>query len=165
MKKEVEEVKEEVKKVKEEIERIRKMETLSDESSTSFIEEDTKEARNALNKFLLSLYKGQYENAAELYGGKFSSPYYGINVQNKAEFLKLHCEISGTCLKHKIINTEVISRNTFSFTMQFFTENGKLLRLGYPEKDLGFKEYTEFLFKVKKVNNTYKVMDLPPISP
>lgn len=101
-------------------------------------EEPYEDARKVLERFLSYLHDGQYEEAAQLYIDSFPSSYQGVTIHDKAEFLRVHCETAGTCLKYKIMDGETISNGSFIFGVQFFwNESGeKPLEIGSPLSEI-----------------------------
>ena len=156
--------------------------------------EETKEAeafcyqdpRKALDDYLTFLYQGEYEKAARLYGSTY--PYEGEfalpddldpaeRVAIYAKYLEEFCLGYGTCLKHKIVDGEILSdRSRLSenirilpegevliFEVEFYQENGEILEVVIPKAN-GVESYTIFDFIVAKLDGCYKSLRTPPMT-
>ncbi len=135
------------------------------EESEETEKECYKDPREALDRFLSSLYHHQYEKAAKLYAGDYETlEDYNLDVdpQNRPKLLERWCEVNvGTCLKHEILGEEVVSENEFIFCVQFFWEDGTIMAINPPNRE----PQNKFGFRVVEMDNCCRVMGLPPFSP
>jgi len=119
-------------------------------------------AQTVLENFFTYLANKQYEEAAALYGwGHDDDP--GNNLQawpgvNNAEALKNYCQSVGTCFKIKILTGAKTNDGEYTFMVQFLTDDGKIYEYS-PVVDV--EATTDFNFKVKKINNQFKVINPP----
>ena len=119
-------------------------------------------AQTVLENFFTYLNNKQYGEAANLYGwGHDDDP--GNNLQtwagaNNTETLKNYCQSVGTCLKIKVLTGTKTSENEYKFIVQFLTDDGKIYEYS---PVVGVEATTDFNFKVKKINNQFKVINPP----
>jgi hypothetical protein len=141
--------------------------------------------RKALDDYLTFLYQGEYEKAARLYGSTY--PYEGPfalpedldpaeRIAIYAQYLEEFCRGYSTCLKHRIVNEDILSdRSRLSeelqslsereviFEVEFYQENREILEVFIPKAN-GFESYTTFELFVVRLNGCYKSIDTPPIT-
>jgi len=139
-------------------------------------EECYKEPGEALDIFLFYLHNGQYDKAAKLYGGDdypSQRAYLSLSEMELEEritfltrFFEDFCKGYGTCLEHRIVSEEIISEDEVLFYVQFYKQNGEVFELVMPPWVEKKERYaTEFSFRVRKVEDCYKSIDFPPITP
>lgn len=131
-------------------------------------EKHYQDPRQALDDFLTYLHEGQYEEAAELYGGDYEmleeyNP--NVNPQNRSELLARYCTINGgMCLEPKIMDLQTFSEDHFTGTVRFFYSDGDVYKVGPFAGEEGEPTIFEADYDVIKINDNYKVMQLPPYS-
>jgi len=119
-------------------------------------------AQTTLVNFFSYLNSEQYKEAANLYGwGHDDDP--GHNLQawagaNNIETLKNYCEAVGTCFKVKVLTGTKTSDGEYTFMVQFLTGEGKVYEYS---PVVGVEATTDFNFKVKKINNQFRVINPP----
>lgn len=83
---------------------------------------------------------------------------------DKAKVLKRYCEAIGTCLKAKVIETKKETDDAYNLVVQFQNTDGSTFVLGpccgATEEEMPPQD--RFDFKVRKINNVFKVAT-PPI--
>lgn len=136
------------------------------------VDRDISKAKGVLKSFFLSLNGGDYSHAAELYGGSYDvledmNP--GIIFGDAVPLWRNACTMNGfQCLKVKrIVKTERISDTEYRFTIEFKTDDGDLFILGpcCGETESGQPGISQFMVTVRRINDEFKVMDLPPYVP
>ena len=130
-------------------------------------------AEDALVTFLGSLHDGQYEEAAQLYGGSYEimleqNP--GIDPTDHALLMENACTINGAvCLEVKGAELErVVSPTEFEFIVEFLNEDGTLFVLGpcCGGNTTDSPPQSGFIFTmIKDSNGKFLVMDMPPYMP
>jgi len=136
-------------------------------------------ARASLENFLTALNKADYESASEYihtdgcdYNPKATdigteenpcNNYFLLTVfalkDTVPEMLQEYCTtIGGKCFKYEIIDSTIDSSTQSSFSVQFFNDDGQVLE----HTTYKHETNTEFNFRVRKINNQYKVLELPP---
>ena len=140
-------------------------------------EECYKDPRQALDKFLAYLHNGHYEKAAGLYAGNYPFERAHISPDQMklkerinfiANFLEDFCRGYGTCLEHRIVSEKVLSEDTVLFGVQFLEENRELFELVVPPvapEGVDKSVATEFGLRVVEIDDCYRSVDVPPITP
>lgn len=129
-------------------------------------------ARSALITFFDSLYRGDYQTAANYYGGSYYAlqPLFpNVDPQDHATLFKTACEGSDYafyCWKLKdIVGQEQISPGRYLFTVRFEDDNGNLLTGGdnktpvpcLPPENCPRSQYA---YTVLKVEDEFLVQEL-----
>lgn len=82
---------------------------------------------------------------------------------NKAKVIERYCEATRTCLKAKVIETKKETSDTYNLLVQFLNIDGSIFVLwpccGASEQEMPSQD--KFNFKVKKINNIFKVTTAP----
>jgi hypothetical protein len=133
-------------------------------SSTS---QDEQQARQALVDFFGNLNAGEYEKAAELYGGSYEilvdfNP--ALDPENRPALLKNGCEINGLqCLTVLTADfKEINAEGEYVFVVQFKNADGKLFVQQPPNTQPVFI----FEYRVQKTSeDNFVVLDLPVYVP
>lgn len=134
---------------------------------------DNQRAQHVLVDFLQSLHDGNYDKAAELYGGTYegmidSNP--GLDPNDHVALLRNVCTINGVkCLPVKsAILDEKVSNTEFTFKVEFLNTDGTLFVRGpcCGGSEADFTPESMFFFRVVKLDkDKFNVMDLPPYVP
>lgn len=143
--------------------------------------------RKALDDYLTFLYQGEYEKAAKLYDTSY--PFEGRRITPEAlepserlavvaDFLRGLCEGYGTCLKHKIVDEDVLSDRSsviekirilpegdvMIFGVNFFYADGAIFE-SIPPFGVQGGRHTLIGFVVARLDGCFKNIDTPPITP
>ncbi len=130
-------------------------------------------ARSALITFFDSLYRGDYQTAANSYGGSYyalQSLFPNVDPQDHATLFKTACEGSGYsfyCWKLKdFVRQEQISPGRYLFTVRFEDDNGNLLNGGDNKTPVPCLPpencpRTQYAYTVSKVMDEFLVQELP----
>jgi hypothetical protein len=130
-------------------------------------------ARSALITYFDSLYKGDYQMAANCYGGSYyplQSLFPEVDPQNHIALFKTACEgpdYDFYCWKLKdIVGQEQISPGRFLFTSRFEDDNGNLLTGGDNKTPVPCLPpencpRSQFAYTVLKVEDEFLVQELP----
>lgn len=143
--------------------------------TTTSIQDESAKAVEVLVSFFAYLSNQNFEKALTLFElddpansweglENFSLP---EDRNNKAKVLNNYCEATGTCLKAKIIETKKENDDTYNLVVQFQNTNGSIFVLGpccgATEEEMPSRD--KFDFKVKKINNLFKVTTAPVYRP
>ncbi len=130
------------------------------------------QARQALITFFDRLSRGEYAQAAELYGGDYSQlQIFGpdLNPADRAGLWKNACEQSGLqCLPVDSATSVGSDGNVFTFTVEFRKPDGNVFALGPCCGEPGFLEppMAEFPYRVLRTpSGAFLVLDLPVYMP
>jgi len=134
---------------------------------------DEQLALQVLTDFLQSLHNGDYDKAAQLYGGTYETMIYhnpSIDPSEHTALLQNACIINGAqCLQVKSVSLDKqISKTEFVFIVDFLNADGKLFVLGpcCGGNATDFPPQSVFNLMVMKVDeNKFSVMDMPPYAP
>jgi hypothetical protein len=133
---------------------------------------DDQLALNVLVDFLASLHGGNYDKAAQLYGGIYETMIDqnpSIDPTDHIALLRNACMINGTqCLQVKSAGLDKKGSNTeFVFKVDFLNADGTLFVLGpcCGGSETDFPPKSVFYFTVVKIKDKYIVMDMPPYMP
>jgi len=130
-------------------------------------------AENALGVFYDHLSQGQYQEAAELYGGSYEILEIYNPDLDPADYPALWeraCTINGfQCLEvGELLEVEEIGPGSYYLTVTFQTADGETFQRG-PCCGAGASDeppHTEFTFLVaRNENGQYRVLDLPLYTP
>lgn len=110
------------------------------------------EARRALLEYLSGLWQGNYQRAVYYYGGAYDllrelNP--DVDPHDKPKLFERFCTVNGgRCLRADYFSDKDFASPTdLKFSVEFITKiNGR----------------SDFEFRVKRMNNEFKVLDLPP---
>lgn len=138
-------------------------ETLSDEQL----------ALQVLSDFLQCLHSGDYDKAAQLYGGTYEMMIYlnpSVDPSEHTTLLQNACTVNGAqCLQVKSVSLDKqISKTEFVFRVDFLNVDGTLFVLGpcCGGNATDFPPQSVFNLTVMKVDeNKFSVMDMPPYAP
>jgi hypothetical protein len=134
-------------------------------------QDDLSIAENALISFFDHLDSQNFEKALELFELNHSADSWeGLEIfslpeerDNRAQVLKNYCAATGTCLKAMVIDTIKENEETYNLLVQFKRADGSIFILGpccgATEEEMPSQK--EFNFKVKKINNEFKVITTP----
>jgi hypothetical protein len=144
-----------------------------DESPMADAPGDDQLALQTLTEFLENLYNGNYDDAAQLYGGTYEimvehNP--SIDASDHSTLLQNACAINGVqCLQVKsIVFDKKVSDTEFVYMVEFFNSNETLFILGpcCGGNETDFPPQSVFYFTVMKVDQgSFIVMDMPPYVP
>lgn len=129
-------------------------------------------AKMALKDFFLALNSKDYEQAVDLYGGSYEI-IQGMNPrlgpQDHISLWQHACTQNGfQCLRVKrIVKTEVINEFEYRFTVEFKNPDGSLFIQGpcCGEDETNVSGVSQFVIAVRKMDDGFKVLDLPPYVP
>ena len=138
-------------------------------------QDESTNAEEALVSFFTYLSNQDYKKALTLFElddpanswEGFASFSLEEDRSDKAKVLKNYCEATGTCLKAKVIETQKGTNDTYDLVVQFLNTDSSIFILGpccgatkeeMPSQD-------KFNFKVKKINNIFKVTTAPIYRP
>lgn len=153
-------------------------ENLSDCVSTTAPEDDAnlpdvESAQQALISFFSHLHNGEYERAATLYGGMYTSlqdlnP--TVDLNDHAILFKNACTVNGAqCLDvRQSTLLDQLSPTDFRFSVEFSNDDGTLYSRGpcCGHDDSDSVEQTEFIYTVRLAcTGDYQVLELPVFSP
>jgi hypothetical protein len=134
---------------------------------------DDQRAFNVLNEFLQSLYRGEYDKAAQLYAGTYETmrdhnP--SMNPDDHVALLRNACTLNGAqCLQVKSAALDrKVSDTEFIFRVEFLNGDGTLFVLGpcCGGNATDFPPQSVFYLTVMKTDkDNYVVMDMPPYAP
>lgn len=143
--------------------------------ATSYMEtsNDKQLALEVLTDFLQYLHNGNYEKAAQLYGGTYETMIDhnpSVDPNEHATLLKNACTINGMqCLQVKSVSLyKKLSTTEFVFSVDFLNADDTLFFLGpcCGDNATDFSPRSVFNFTVIKVaKNRFFVMDMPPYVP
>ena len=130
-------------------------------------------ALQVLTDFLQSLYTGNYDKAAQLYGGSYETMIDhnpSIIPSDHTALLKNACETNGAqCFRVKSASLDNrTSKTEFVFRVDFVNDDGTLFVIGpcCGGNATDFSHQSVFFFTVVKVDkNKFFVMDMPPYTP
>jgi len=140
--------------------------------SPATVSTDIESARRALMLFFQYLHDGNYEKAADYYGGSYeqlSQMNPDISSQDGIALLENGCTINGFQCKlvREVIDEEQISVQEFKFTVEFKNDDDSLFTLGpccgaspteQPPK-------SQFEYTVIKDGESYLIQELPQYVP
>lgn len=134
---------------------------------------DDERARHVLVDFLQSLHDGQYDKAAQLYGGTYQTMIDhnpSINPNDHSALLRNACAINGAqCLLVKSAGMDtIVSETQFVFNVELLNADGTLFVLGpcCGGNETDFPPQSAFHFMVLKVDkDRYVAKDMPPYAP
>lgn len=134
---------------------------------------DEQLALQVLADFLQSLYTGNYDKAAQIYGGSYETMINhnpSIDPGDHTALLKTACATNGAqCLRVKSASLDNrISKTEFVFRVDFVNDDGTLFILGpcCSGNATDVSPQSVFYFTVIKVDkNKFSVMDMPPYAP
>lgn len=121
------------------------------------------QAKTILENFFTFANEKNYEKAADMLGwdnmetadlNQWPGSTYAKTLQN-------YCQAVGTCLKVRNAIGEKISDNEYHFTVSFLTDNNEVFAVNPPGGMTGTPA-TNFIFKVKKINGSFKLVT-PPV--
>ncbi len=135
--------------------------------------EELKSAESGLENYFKALQSKKYFDAASLYAGDYEllvNDNPDINASDYPALFERACTQNGFVCDitiKNIVNVVQLGEGAFRFTVEFQNSDGTLFIL---EPCCGsdiseFPPVTQFDFVVKKVDGTYKVMDLPVYVP
>jgi hypothetical protein len=121
-------------------------------------------ASEALGRFLDTLNHGLYHKTPGYYGGSYDV-LTNLNPDIKPDFKqklweKFCLANGGVCLNFAVLNKRQVNPDEFVFTIQYFKKDGNLFSTGSCPCSGGGKD--EFDFTVKKIDNQFLVISLPP---
>jgi len=130
-------------------------------------------AQDTLMDFLESLHSGNYEEAAQLYGGSYETMIDqnpALDPNDQATLLRNACTVNGMqCLQVKsAVLDEVVSDTKFVFKVDFIQGDGTLFVLDpcCGGDEMSIPPQSVFYFKVIEGNqNEFTIMDMPPYVP
>ena len=130
-------------------------------------------AEATLREFYQALHEGEYENAVELYGGEYdtlTSMNPDLDPANSLALMARGCEFNGiNCLLlGEVLAVERTDESTFTFTVQFLSEQGEVFILGpcCGADETEMPPTSEFSVRVAlDEEGGFKVLDLPPYVP
>jgi hypothetical protein len=144
-------------------------------TATSAIQtrQDALVAQQALTDFLNRLYDGNFEEAAELYGGTYETMLDqnpSLDPNDPIALLQNACTINGyECLKVKSVKLDrTISATEITFKVEFMNGDGTLFILGpcCGGNETDSPSQSAFIFKViKNGDGKFQVMGMPPYIP
>jgi DNA-binding CsgD family transcriptional regulator len=150
-------------------------------SSQPELDSDEQLGLHVLVDFLTYLYQGDFEKAAQLYGGTYEAMIDQnpqIDPANHVALLKNACTINGMlCMRihtagpttaGPFSENEINNRTEFKYQVEFLDMAGSLYVLGpcCGASATDSPPQSIFYFNVVKgENNTFLVMDMPPYSP
>jgi hypothetical protein len=129
-------------------------------------------AKMALKNFFLALNSEDYEKAVDLYGGSYEiiqgmNP--GLDPQDHISLWQHACRMNGfQCLRVKrIVKTVAINEFEYRFTVEFRNPDGSLFIQGpcCGEDETNATGISQFVISVRKMDDEFKVMDLPSYVP
>jgi hypothetical protein len=133
---------------------------------------EQEQAYRTLIAFFDRLHAGDYEQAAELYGGSYETLMYWnpmIPPDDHLALWKNGCEINGlVCLKvQDAILEEGAAPGEFRFILEFENEDGTRFTLGpcCGASETEMPPKWQFPYTVKRVGDQFQVMDLPVYMP
>ena len=128
---------------------------------------------SAARTFFDALDEGDYQTAADLYGGSYeflAAMNPDLNPNDGPALLAQGCQFNGlACLQMgEVLSVEETNAGEYQLVIQFLTDNGELFQrgpcCGAGEDDM--PPVSEFAVRaVQEGNSTYKVLDLPPYVP
>ncbi len=136
---------------------------------------DSAQARGAFEAYFDALNAGQYEKAAEIYGGSYENlidmnP--EVDPDNHSALLERACAINGfQCLKVRAVVREKRDwPDTFTFTVEFSNPDGSLFVLGdcCGAAEIDNQPQSQFDFTVMRVpqsGGAFRVQGLPVYVP
>lgn len=143
------------------------------QSQPASAEADADQAKDALLSFLQNLHEGDYQSAAQLYGGSYDlmrehNP--EMDPNDEAALLQNACTLNGAaCLQVKSAELDRrVSATEFVFKVEFSNPDGTLLVRGpcCGGNETDFPPESEFYFSVTKIGeDSFAVMDMPPYMP
>ena len=134
---------------------------------------EAESARKTLIQFFEQLNAGQYDKAAELYGGGYEvmiehNP--SLDAEDHAALFQAACQINGAqCLKVKsaVLQTEA-DPSQYTFLVEFSNPDGSLFVQGpcCGGNETDFPPESQFPFRVvKDAKGKFTVMDMPVYTP
>ena len=134
---------------------------------------DAQRAQEVLIDFLESLHNGEYEKAAQLYGGTYETMIDhnpSMNPEDHVALLQTACTINGAqCLPVKGMSLDrKVANMEFVFKVEFLNADGTLFVLGpcCGGNETDFPPQSVFYLTVVKMDkDNYVVMDMPPYAP
>lgn len=131
---------------------------------------DLDRARAALQAYFAALHRGNYDEAASLYGGSYEqlsvfNP--EIDIDDHAALFEYGCGLL-MCLDIKnIVDEQQLADDTFQFVVEFQNNDGSLFVLGpccgATEEDM--PPMSQFPYTVKKIDGQFLVQELPVFVP
>jgi len=137
--------------------------------------DESEMAKTALVTFFDYLSKNEFEKALSLFSlddptnsweglESFSLP---EERNNKAKVLENYCKATGTCLKAKVLEVKKATDDEYNLVVQFLNKDSSIYVFGpccgATEETMPSKD--KFDYKVKKINNTFKVLTAPLYRP
>ena len=130
-------------------------------------------ARRVLLNFLESLHNGNYDEAAQLYGGSYETMMDhnpATNREDRAALLRNACVVNGgQCLEMRSAGLDrKVSNKEFVFKADFSNADGTLFVLGpcCGASEADSPSRSIFRFTVMKTGqDKFVVMDMPPYAP
>jgi hypothetical protein len=140
-------------------------------STNSLIDEQL--AHDILVKFLNTLHKGSYAEAAQQYGGSYETMIDqnpALDPNDQAAFLRNACTVNGMqCLQVKsAVLDKKVSETEYVFKVDFIQDDGMLFVLApcCGGDETSTPPQSEFHLKVVKVaGDRFTVIDTPPYAP
>jgi hypothetical protein len=134
---------------------------------------DEQLAHDILVKFLDTLHKGSYAEAAQLYGGSYETMIDqnpALDPNDQAALLRNACTVNGVqCLQVKSAVLDKKGSDTeFVFKVDFSQDDGTLFVLGpcCGGDETSTSPQSEFHLRVVKVaGDRFTVIDMPPYAP
>lgn len=86
---------------------------------------------------------------------------------DQAKILENYCQATGTCLKAKVLSTQINENNEYDLVVQFINQDQSTFVFGpcCGESEETMPSKDKFDFKVKKINNKYMVLTPPLYRP
>jgi hypothetical protein len=143
------------------------------------LKDESEMAKNTLVAFFDYLSKNEFEKALGLFSPDDNTDIGGFSWEgladfslpaernNKAKVLENYCKATGTCLKAKVLEVKKGTGDNYDLVVQFLNADGSVFVKG---PCCGATEETmpstsKFDFKVKKINNAFKVLTNPVYIP
>lgn len=137
--------------------------------------DESEMAKNTLVAFFDYLSKNEFEKALGLFSlDDPSNSWEGLESfslpeerNNKAKVLENYCKATGTCLKAKVLEVKKGTGDNYDLVVQFLNIDGSIYVFGpccgATEETMPSKN--KFDYKVKKINNAFKVSTAPLYRP
>jgi len=138
-------------------------------------QDESETAKNALINFFDYLNRNEFEKALTVFNlddpnnsweglESFSLP---EERSNKAKVLENYCKAVGTCLEANVLEIKEVTSGEYNLVVQFLKSDGNIFIQGpcCGETEETMPSINRFDFRVKKINNTFKVLTPPVYMP